>query len=290
VPKFLLPAGPEGIMLTYVLTQVLQVADGRVVVVLGREAGLARRAIECWLDGNPVHKDRVRICVNPDYASGQSSSLRAGLRALEGSYGVLVFLADMPGLDAERLEQLRVAIQAIKPSSLAVAPAEFGQARPPVYLTAGLFASIEQLTGDQGARALLRAHSRQVELLEWGSGPWFADVDTWEGYRELAHALGWARETCAPLPRETCPVSAVETLIEAALRSEIVPWLAPGLLLLTDSHQTCWLELPQSYRGVRAIVLGQTKTSEDRLELIRRATLAALKDENTGGGHRKSGV
>ncbi|WP_036270268.1 nucleotidyltransferase family protein [Meiothermus rufus] len=276
VPKFALPAGPGEVLLTRALAQALWVVDGRVVVVVGHEAGLAQLAVERWLDRNPGVRDRVRLCENPHYAKGQSTSLQAGLRALEGSAGALVFLADMPGLDQERLMQLREAIRTKRPSSLAVAPAELGQPRPPVYLAAGLFAQIEQLAGDQGARALLQAQSSQVELLEWGTGPWFADVDTWSAYRTLARAKGWDREPFRPIPKHRPPLDEVVREIDPLLASERVPWLAPGVLLSGAGGASRWLELARPYRGVVAVVRGPGRTPAQYLRLLRRAVLMAL--------------
>ncbi len=280
MPKIILPAGPGEVLLTRVLAQALQVADGRVVVVLGREAAVAQYAIESWLDRHSSPKERVSIVQNPDYAQGQSSSLKVGIRALQDSQGAVVFLADMPGLDGSRLAQLRRGIIERAPQSLAVAPSERGQLRPPVFLAASLFADIAHLTGDQGARAILQSRSSRVEWMEWGSGPWFADVDTWENYRELARALNWANEPSVRLPHETRPASEIEALIEAALTSEVIPWLAPGLLLMASLDKACWIRLPQSHRGVHGLILGPTQTPAAYLDLVRRASLAALEEEN----------
>ncbi len=280
VPKFMLPAGPGEVLLTRVLAQALQVADGRVVVVLGHQAALARYALEDWLARHSVAKARVRMVQNPDFAQGQSTSLKAGIQALQGSQGAVVFLADMPGLDGSRLARLRRGILQRAPTSLAVAPSEWGQVRPPVFLSASLFAEIAYLTGDQGARALLQARNNRVEWMEWGSGLWFSDVDTWENYRYLARARSWAKEPVVRLPRETRLVSEVERLMESSLASETVPWLAPGLLLLASEGEPRWIVIPQSYRGVQGIILGPAQTPADYLNLLRRASLAVLAEEN----------
>lgn len=280
MPKMLLPAGPGEVLLTRVLAQALQVVDGRVVVVLGHEAAVAQYAIEGWLDRHSHTKARVYFVQNPHYAQGQSSSLKAGIRALQDSQGAIVFLADMPGLDGSRLAQLRRAIMQRAPQSLAVAPSERGQMRPPVFLAASLFTEIAHLTGDQGARAILQTRSSLVELVEWGSGPWFADVDTWEDYRDLARMLNWTKEPFVRLPRATRPASEIKARIEAALALEVVPWLAPGLLLLASRDEACWIELPLSYRGVNGLILGPTQTPAAYLDLVRRACLAALEEEN----------
>ncbi len=279
VPKILLPAGPGEILLTRVLSLALQVADGRVGVVLGREAAVAQYALERWLRRHPSAGQRVSVVQNPDFAQGQSRSLQVGIRALPDSQGVLVLLADMPGLDAPRLALLRQRIRLRSPWSVAVAPSEGGQMRPPVFLTADLFAEIMRLTGDQGARALLQARSAQVELIEWGTGPWFADVDTWEDYRDLARAHLWASEPFEPLPKVNGSTSEVAALIEATLAVATVPWLAPGLLLISSEGDPCWIELPESYQGVHGLILGPTPNPAAYLDLLRRASLHALAQE-----------
>ncbi len=277
VPKFLLPAGEGHILLTRVLEHAARVADGRIAVVLGREARVTRYAVERWLDGQPGDfSSRVCTVLNRHYRFGQSTSLKAGTRVLAEAQGVLVFLADMPALAPEKLAQFRQAIQQRDPRALAVAASEQGQIRPPVFLSRQLFPDVLKLQGDQGARAVLKAHQDRVERVEWGAGPWFFDIDDWQTYQQLARTLGWANESFEPIPREGVSVSAIRARVDAALASETVPWLAPGLLLLTSKSEARWLELPRSYRGVQGVIVGPAQTPAAYLGLIRRASLAAL--------------
>lgn len=277
VPKFLLPAGQGHILLTRVLEQAARVADGRIAVVLGREARVARYAVERWLEGQPPELgSRVFIVLNRHYRYGQSTSLKAGMRVLTDAQGVLVFLADMPALTPEKLAQLRQAIQHRDPRALAVAASEQGQIRPPVYLSRALFPEVLKLQGDQGARAILKSHQEKIMRVEWGAGPWFFDIDDWQAYRELARKLGWANESYVPIPREGVPASAIQARVDAALTSDTVPWLAPGLLLLAAKSETCWLELTRSYRGVHGVIVGSALAPAAYLGLIRRASLAAM--------------
>jgi CTP:molybdopterin cytidylyltransferase MocA len=281
VPKVLLPAGPGEVLLTRVLAQALQTADGQLVVVLGREAGVVQYAIERWLERHPGVKESVYLVVNPHHAQGQSTSIKLGLRALRKAPGALVFLADMPAQEPGRLAQLRDAILSRGPQTVAVAAGEQGQIRPPVFLAKKLFPAVARLAGDQGARAVLQEYKERVELVEWGSGPWFCDVDDWSTYQELALTLGWACEPFVPLPLETCSATATKALVDAALASEIVPWLSPGLLLLAAEGETHWLKLRQTYRGVRGIIQGPARTPAAYLELLRRASLAVLAAETS---------
>jgi len=281
VPKFLLPAGEGHVLLTRVLEQVLRVADGRVVVVLGRAAGAARYALARWVE-TLAEGEGSRICavLNRSYGYGQSTSLRAGIRALPGTAGALVFLADMPVMGLARLERMRKAIRQARPNggsstrALAVAACTQGQMHPPVYLPAQLFPEIERLKGDQGARAVLSAHLGRVARVEWGLQ--LCDVDDWPTYRHLAYQEGWASEPFVPIPRVQVASKEVGALVDAALNHKVVPWLASGLLLLPARGETRWLDLTPPYRGVRGIVVGRSSTPAAYLQLLRRATLSAL--------------
>ncbi|RIH81031.1 nucleotidyltransferase family protein [Meiothermus hypogaeus] len=277
VPKFLLPAGQGHILLTRVLEHALRVADGRIAVVLGREARVARFALQRWLATQPGDlASRVFAVLNRHYRYGQSTSLKAGMRALADAQGVLVFLADMPAQEPEKLTQLKRAIHHRDPQKLAVVASEQGQMRPPVFLSRQLFPEVLKLKGDQGARAVLNAHQEKIERVEWGSGPWFFDIDDWQTYRELAWKLGWANELFVSISRERISTSAIQARVDAALASETAPWLAPGLLLLAAKSEARWLELSLSYRGVRGVILGPAQTPAAYLELVRWASLAAL--------------
>lgn len=277
VPKFLLPAGKGHILLTRVLEHALHVADGRIAVVLGREARVARYAVERWLEGQPPELGpRVFTVLNRHYRYGQSTSLKAGIRTLADAQGVLVFLADMPALTPEKLAQLKQVIQHRDPQTLAVAASERGQIRPPVFLFKSLFPDILKLQGDQGARVVLKAHQERIERVEWGDGPWFYDIDDWLTYQRLARTLGWAIESFVPIPREGVRASAIQAQVDVALASETVPWLAPGLLMLTSKSEARWLELTRSYRGVQGVIVGPAQTPAAYLALIRRASLAVL--------------
>ncbi|WP_299429695.1 nucleotidyltransferase family protein [uncultured Meiothermus sp.] len=285
VPKFLLPAGEGHVLLTRVLERALGIADGRIVVILGRKARVAGYALERWLQTQPGSSgSRVYPVLNPHYPQGQSTSLKAGIRVLYDARGALVFLADMPAVQANQLEQLRHAILNRGPEIVAVTAGEQGQIRPPVFLSNQLFPEVERLSGDQGARAVLLANQGIVEQVEWGLGPWFCDVDDWQTYRDLARKSGWASEPFVPLLRETHPTSEIEALVDAALAAEIVPWLSPGLLLLASEGETRWLGLHPSHRGVHGVILGPAQTPAAYLQLVRRASLAALAVENHPSG------
>ncbi|ROQ70683.1 nicotine blue oxidoreductase [Streptomyces sp. 840.1] len=120
------------------------------------------------------------VTVNPEWAEGMGSSLRAGLGALAGTDAdaVVVLLVDQPGIGAGAVARVRSAYRSR--TSLAAASYE-GERGHPVLFGAGLWADIAAgAVGDQGARAYLRAHRDAITLVECSDVAQAYDIDTAE--------------------------------------------------------------------------------------------------------------
>ena len=120
---------------------------------------------------------RVRVVHNPEWRTGMGSSLRAALRALPADVGAaVVALADQPLVGAEAVARLIAAYRS--GASVAVAAYD-GRQRNPVLLAREHWAEvIAAATGDQGARAFLRARPDLVTLVECGDTGQPDDIDT----------------------------------------------------------------------------------------------------------------
>ena len=131
--------------------------------------------------------DQVRTVHNGEWRTGMGSSLRAALRALaepddaafpspDAVGAVVVALADQPLVGAEAVARLIAAYRA--GASVAVA-AYAGQPRNPVLLAREHWPEvIAAATGDQGARAFLRARPDLVTSVECGDTGRPDDIDT----------------------------------------------------------------------------------------------------------------
>ncbi len=118
-----------------------------VIVVTGHAEGAVRAAL-AGLD--------LAVAHNPGFASGLAGSLRTGLDALpQTAIAALILLGDMPYVDAGVLDAL-IETFAGTPGVDAVAPVRDGRRGNPVLLGRSLFAPARRLTGDEGARRLLR--------------------------------------------------------------------------------------------------------------------------------------
>jgi CTP:molybdopterin cytidylyltransferase MocA len=125
---------------------------------------------------------RVRGVYNDEWRTGMGSSLRVALRALTGPEvspevsAVVVALADQPLVGAEAVSRLIAAHRA--GAGVAVAAYD-GRPRNPVLLAREHWPEVMSMaTGDQGARAFLRAHPDLVTLVECGDTGRPDDIDT----------------------------------------------------------------------------------------------------------------
>ncbi len=112
---------------------------------------------------------------NPEWRTGLSSSLRAGLAALPaGASAVLVLLVDTPGVTAEAVRRL-LAVHAGRTDLAACAYA--GRRAHPVLIGSAHFPELlATATGDAGARALLVKHP--VTLVDCTGAAVPDDLDT----------------------------------------------------------------------------------------------------------------
>lgn len=137
------------------------------VVVTGHEADAVERALHLPPQG--------RFVRNPDHATGQASSLAAGLHALAAdSEAVVILLADQPGVtDAE----VRALVDAFARSRSRFVRIAYVDGPGPALLSREVFAEAAHLHGDAGARILMASHADWVEDV---SVPFAAprDVDT----------------------------------------------------------------------------------------------------------------
>ena len=128
----------------------------------------------------PEHQ--ARTVYNGEWRTGMGSSLRAALRALTEPEAapeigaVVVALADQPLVGAEAVGRLIAAYRA--GAKVAVAAYD-GKPRNPVLLAREHWPEvIATATGDQGARAFLRARPELVTLVECGDTGRPDDIDT----------------------------------------------------------------------------------------------------------------
>jgi molybdenum cofactor cytidylyltransferase len=123
---------------------------------------------------------------NPDYQTGLSSSLKAGIAALpEATAGAVILLADMPCVSASLIDHLIQAYEESGRVPLAVVPVRAGLRGNPVLIGRELFDAIKRIEGDRGARALLEAAGKDVLECLVDDDAIEIDIDTTEALYQL---------------------------------------------------------------------------------------------------------
>lgn len=126
-----------------------------------------------------------------DAHKGQSHSLRAGVSAISGMpnvKGALVGLGDMPFITSSHINA--VYAQAIAQPDKIMRPYSGAAPGHPVFWPRSYFSALMELTGDGGARALLRSVQNETACIDLGDDAVTFDVDTPERLERARNKLG----------------------------------------------------------------------------------------------------
>ncbi|HEX4439655.1 MAG TPA: nucleotidyltransferase family protein [Thermoanaerobaculia bacterium] len=145
-----------------------------VVVVLGHDAG----RVQGELGGL-----RVLPVLNPEFARGMSSSLRAGIAALPSEVGAMVVqLADMPRVTAEMLARL---VERFIETGAPIVASDYGGVHaPPTLYARSLFGELRESEGDGVGKRVVGRHEAEVVRVPFPPGA-LADVDRAEDWERL---------------------------------------------------------------------------------------------------------
>jgi molybdenum cofactor cytidylyltransferase len=190
--KLLLSAGQGGAMVAQVAANCCEAGIADVLVVLGHQAEAVEEAVRTG-----VQAGTVRFIRAGNYADGLSASLRAGISALpEDVAAALVCLGDMPMVSPEIIANLAASYDPDE-GRVIVVPTCRGKLGNPVLWDRRFFGEILALSGDTGARGLLRKYADQLHEVEAGEGI-LLDFDTPES---LIAAEGQSQQALPPGPR-----------------------------------------------------------------------------------------
>jgi molybdenum cofactor cytidylyltransferase len=177
--KLLADFGGQPLVLC-VLDNLAEAPVDETLVVIGADEGEMRRVCEPY---------DVRIVENADWEWGQSTSVLAGLHALdEEAQAAVVLLGDQPLVATEAVKRLVTAYE----EGARVAVATYGgKRRNPVLFSREVWALLEEeMVGDEGARSVLRRHTELVVEVSCDGVADPADVDTREDLRHLEEMRG----------------------------------------------------------------------------------------------------
>lgn len=158
-------------LLQWVLGAALDSNLDAVILVLGS----CHRKIQSVL-GTELAHPRLQIVVNPDFASGQSTSLKIGLERVRDDYSAAMFLlADQPFITSGLINRLRTSF--LRSSRRIAVPVFQGRRGNPCIFEHSLYPELGRITGDRGARELIRAHPGDVLEVQVSDPSVCRDID-----------------------------------------------------------------------------------------------------------------
>lgn len=178
-PKQLLQVNGKT-LLRHTIDEALALLPSSVYVVTGANA----ERITTELD-----LSSVQICHNPDWQKGMSSSIRSGLQALlhrqPAVSGCIISVCDQPLISTAIFEAL---ISIHRTASSRIVASEYrGTTGVPALFGKEFFPELMQLSGQEGAKKLLKIHHQHVVSVPFSGGE--IDIDTPADYHKL-HSFG----------------------------------------------------------------------------------------------------
>jgi molybdenum cofactor cytidylyltransferase len=187
-PKQLLPIGQTP-LLQYTLHMARQTSLEPRILVLGGYADDILRSVDTR---------GFEVVHNPDFATGQASSLKAGLSALPDDVdATAVILGDQPLVPPWLVDELASVFD--PDAMVAVRPTYSDGPGNPVVLGRALFPELLGLEGDVGARNVLRAHGDRIHEFPVPNRAAPRDVDTMADFEALL--LDWSSTGAPDVPR-----------------------------------------------------------------------------------------
>lgn len=160
-------------LLQHALIAATGACPGQVTLVAGHDQQAVIAAADDLAD---------QIVINDDFRSGIGSSIAAGVRVCrENADAIVILLADQPLITATHLNML---IERWSCGNAEIVASHFdGTIGPPILFSTGTYDVLCELTGDKGAKSVLRSRDYDVTSVDIPEAG--IDVDSPETLREL---------------------------------------------------------------------------------------------------------
>jgi len=168
--KSALPSGQA--MLEESIHKAISALD-KVLVVLRFGDREYSKELEASID-NP----NVSFLCAPDSAQGMAHSLANAIHQVKDWEAAIVFLGDMPFVQAETVDSIMGEYQFRKANKPIVLPTKEGEKGHPVLFCQAYFDEIQTLRGDRGARTVVDAHPDNVFTIKVLDPGVIRDIDT----------------------------------------------------------------------------------------------------------------
>ena len=176
-PKQLLPLGGKP-MVWHVATAACLADFDEVILITGAYGTIVQQALQDL---------PLQVIHNADWAQGQSTSVKKAVYSIKAEEQAVVFLlADQPLVDVSLMNELIKVYHKKDTKASIIIPRALNKPGNPVLFDLGIWRSaLLQLSGDEGARQIIRQYPAAIYYLELLDGQTFLDVDTPAEYKKM---------------------------------------------------------------------------------------------------------
>ena len=165
----------------YLVNHIVQTVTESSIADIFLVLGCCKSLIETKIKARKIH-----ILDNPDWQSGMSSSIKCGISSLpEDIVATFIILLDQPFIKASLLDEMIYLFH--QSGAKIIAPRIGDQQSNPVLFSRNIFPELMQISGDKGAKALLKKHD--VKWLDWQDANLLLDIDSEADYKEARKKL-----------------------------------------------------------------------------------------------------
>jgi molybdenum cofactor cytidylyltransferase len=154
-----------------VIDAVIKSDIDKVVLVLGYQEDAIKAVL-----GDILLNPKLKIVINPRYQEGMSTSLQCGLTEIRDEFpSIMVLMGDQPLLSHK---VINILLNSFRSSDKNICvPVYKGTRGLPVCFTRMFFNDILEVTGDMGARDIIRNNPMDVLTVEIEDSNFFIDID-----------------------------------------------------------------------------------------------------------------
>src|SRR5690625_5104369 len=170
-PKLLLPLSGKAVI-CHTLENVTKCSFSSIQLITGQYDVEIREKLNKF--------PSIEINYNPDFSQGMSTSLKHGIRQMDGEVdAVVIFLADQPLVSNNVVQSLIEAyLSKNRNEILIIRPSYQGDLGHPVLIDKSVFHEFYTITGDIGGKHILKKFKSQTKIVHFRNRYWGKDIDT----------------------------------------------------------------------------------------------------------------
>jgi molybdenum cofactor cytidylyltransferase len=156
------------ILINHILNQLIKSKIRRIVIVLGHEHSLVKKAI--------IKNKKIQFTLNKNYKSGIASSIKTGIKKMNKfSKGFLIVQSDMPYIKKTHINKIYNSID--KKDNLVHLLKYKNKIGNPIGFNSSVISKFKKIKGDVGAKFMVKRLRKDAAIIKVKSQKIFKDLD-----------------------------------------------------------------------------------------------------------------